>query len=365
MQELLEPGFIGRGTGVFAGVYGRARKAYGVLGSSDEKSGVLGLSAASNGVTGATQSENPNRAGVYGASVHAPGVYGNSKMGAGIRGNSVSGPAGLFNGEVHIVNGHRLARLKIDDMEDDPEAPCLVWSDDKYVRKRACWQEDEDGYLITERGIRVVGGENGAETVFEVKPDGTSIHKGLEFFAAGLAIPIGEMSLIRITPDEGLVIIKNNNLLFHADPEGNVQVRGTLSGHKITATDISAESISAAEKSFKIDHPLDPENKYLVHASIESDERLNIYSGNAITNDRGFATVSLPAWFETLNRDFRYQLTVMGQFAQAIIAEEIRDGQFVIRTDRPSIKVSWLVAGVRHDAWARANPMAIEIEKTP
>ena len=32
--------------------------------------------------------------------------------------------------------------------------------------------------------------------------------------------------------------------------------------------------------SYRVDHPLDPENKYLEHASVESAERLNLYSGN-------------------------------------------------------------------------------------
>ena len=76
-------------------------------------------------------------------------------------------------------------------------------------------------------------------------------------------------------------------------------------------------------KNFKIDHPLDPENKYLYHAAIESSEVLNLYSGNVTTNSNGDALVQLPDWFEALNKDFRYQLTVIGSFAQAIVADKI------------------------------------------
>src|SRR5581483_5167624 len=72
-------------------------------------------------------------------------------------------------------------------------------------------------------------------------------------------------------------------------------------------------------KNFKIDHPLDPENKYLLHAAIESSEVLNVYSGNVTTDEQGNAVVELPDWFEALNKDFRYQLTVINTFAQAII----------------------------------------------
>ena len=41
---------------------------------------------------------------------------------------------------------------------------------------------------------------------------------------------------------------------------------------------------------------------------------MNIYNGNVTTNARGLATVVLPDYFEGLNGEFRYQLTVIGQF---------------------------------------------------
>ena len=72
--------------------------------------------------------------------------------------------------------------------------------------------------------------------------------------------------------------------------------------------------------SFKIDHPLDPANKYLSHSFVESPDMMNIYNGNVTTDANGEATVALPAYFAALNRAFRYQLTVIGQFAQAIVA---------------------------------------------
>ena len=122
-------------------------------------------------------------------------------------------------------------------------------------------------------------------------------------------------------------------------------------------------AIMAGTKDFKIDHPLDPANKYLVHASVESSEMKNIYDGNVTTDSQGHATVQLPEWFEVLNTDFRYQLTVIGQFAQAIVAREIENNQFEIRTSVPNVKVSWQVTGVRQDAYAKANPLVVEQEK--
>ena len=116
-------------------------------------------------------------------------------------------------------------------------------------------------------------------------------------------------------------------------------------------------------KNFKIDHPLDPSGKYLVHASVESSELMNIYTGNVTTNAEGEARVRLPEWFEALNTDFRYQLTVIGQFAQAIVSSEIQNHEFAIRSSVPNVKVSWQITGVRQDAFAKANPLVVEEEK--
>ncbi len=90
---------------------------------------------------------------------------------------------------------------------------------------------------------------------------------------------------------------------------------------------------------------------------------LNVYNGNVTTDANGEASVTLPDYFAALNQDFRYQLTVIGQFAQAIVAQEIRNNQFTIKTDKPRVKVSWQVTGIRQDPWAVANRIAVEEEK--
>ncbi len=73
--------------------------------------------------------------------------------------------------------------------------------------------------------------------------------------------------------------------------------------------------------------------------------------------------VELPAYFEALNRDYRYQLTPIGVFAQAIVDEEIVENRFTIKTDKPYVKVSWQVTGIRQDRWANDNPLIPEMEK--
>ena len=122
-------------------------------------------------------------------------------------------------------------------------------------------------------------------------------------------------------------------------------------------------ALSKSSGSFKIDHPLDPANRYLYHSFVESPDMMNVYNGNVVTDADGYATVTLPEWFEALNRDFRYQLTVIGQFAQAIVDREVEDNSFVIRTNLSNVEVSWQVTGIRQDAWANAHRVPVEEDK--
>ncbi|HEY0701462.1 MAG TPA: hypothetical protein VGD60_01725 [Candidatus Acidoferrales bacterium] len=115
--------------------------------------------------------------------------------------------------------------------------------------------------------------------------------------------------------------------------------------------------------SFKIDDPIAPSEKYLSHSFVESPDMKNIYDGIVVTDAHGAATIQMPPWFDALNRDFRYQLTPVGRFAQAMVASEIKNGKFTIRTSKPHVKISWQVTGIRHDAWANAHRIPTEEEK--
>jgi hypothetical protein len=121
--------------------------------------------------------------------------------------------------------------------------------------------------------------------------------------------------------------------------------------------------LSKGGGSFKIDHPLDPENKYLYHSFVESPDMMNIYNGNTVTDASGKSSVKLPDYFEALNIEFRYQLTAIGTFSQAIISKEVSNNEFEISTNQPNVKVSWQVTGVRHDAFANENRIKVEVEK--
>lgn len=162
-------------------------------------------------------------------------------------------------------------------------------------------------------------------------------------------------------------IIYGNNNAITTTSSGSTYLKNTYSyGNFYTTGNATVEgSLNVmGTKNFRITHPNDT-NKYLVHAAIESNEVLNQYSGNVITDGQGYATVTLPDYFDQINKDFRYVLTVVGQtFAQAIVYQEIDyHNQFVIKTNEPNIKVSWQVIAKRNDAYMQSHPFQDVINK--
>ena len=196
-------------------------------------------------------------------------------------------------------------------------------------------------------GIHAVGGAGGSSFIGGVGVlvtggsgfsggDGLTAYGGSGTFAGtGIYAQVG--SGLSLTAFAGLF-------------DGDVDVEGTL---------------SKSGGSFKIDHPLDPANKYLYHSFVESPDMMNIYNGNVVTDGSGTAIVTMPSWFEALNTDFRYQLTAIGQPAQAWVAAEITNRSFIIKTSKPGVKVSWQVTGIRQDAWANAHRIQVEVDKAP
>jgi hypothetical protein len=129
---------------------------------------------------------------------------------------------------------------------------------------------------------------------------------------------------------------------------GNVNINGT---------------VHTSGAAVRLDNPLDPENKYIYHSSVESADMKNLYDGVVTLDARGDAVVQLPQWFEALNRDFRYQLTCIGGFSPVWIEREVAGGQFVIKGEKPGQRVSWQLTGIRHDSWADAHRIPVEVDK--
>jgi hypothetical protein len=176
--------------------------------------------------------------------------------------------------------------------------------------------------------------------------EGLSTSKTGVYGASTTAVGVGGVSSGTGPNGVGVVGVGQTGV----ESQGNLKVFGN-----ILATGI---------KAFRIDHPLDPANKYLTHAAVESSEVLNLYSGKVILDATGEALVQLPDWFEALNTDFRYQLTAMGQPGPDLyVAEEITDHRLRIAGGKPGMKVSWQVTAVRQDAWAKNHPLQVEEDK--
>ncbi len=304
------------------GVYGSTSNnlSAGVFGSSTSGTGVKGTSSASFGVYGSTSSENPSIAGVLGQSTgtggvgvkgtanfgSGTGVYGTSSTGTGVRGEATTSSGMGVWGSAPSSGGTG------------------VYGEGYY---------GIFGYSDYRTGNAIYGLSNGSSNSKAVVGDNWSGYGVYGTTYSGIGV-YGQ--------------VRTYGVGYAAYFQGNVHVNGTL---------------SKSAGSFKIDDPLDPENKYLSHSFVESPDMMNVYNGNVTTDGNGGAVVQLPDYFEALNRDFRYQLTVMGQFAQAIVSQKVKDNRFTILTDKPNVEVSWQVTGIRQDPYAVAHPIEVEVEK--
>lgn len=109
-------------------------------------------------------------------------------------------------------------------------------------------------------------------------------------------------------------------------------------------------------KQFMIDHPLQPDHKYLMHSCLEGPEIAVFYRGEAQL-EQGEATVILPDYFEALTR--KEKRTVMltpkleGETPVSMLAASVvKEGKFVVRRiddKNPSQKFYWEVKAVRAD----------------
>ncbi len=150
--------------------------------------------------------------------------------------------------------------------------------------------------------------------------------------------------------------------IFTGNDYGAIGV-APIAGRFVGDVDITG-TLTKGAGAFKIDHPLDPANKYLTHSFVESPDMMNIYNGTVLLDSNGEAWINLPDWFEALNRDFRYQLTAIGVPSPNLyVAEEVSGNHFKIAGGQPGGKVSWQVTGIRHDAYADAHRLAIEEDK--
>ena len=290
---------------------------HGIAGTSSRDDAVIGISDIFAGVYGQTKSY----AGVVGA------CYGNN-FGVGVSGFSGNW-AGVHGGTVGPPGSAGVIGANVSNNGCDG------------VQGRGFSGDGVAGESTNGQGV--TGHSNSGLGVFG-SSDCSDAVVGYKESANGIA---GSFSNITFAASRFIRVIYNQAAAFW----GNVEITGGLS---VTGT-----------KSFKIDHPLDPANKFLYHSAVESSEMKNVYDGVATLDANGRATVELPKWFQALNKAFRYQLTPIGKPAPGLhILEEISNNRFRIGGGIARMKVSWQVTGVRQDAWANAHPMPVEQRKS-
>ncbi|HMB94073.1 MAG TPA: hypothetical protein VKP65_24705, partial [Rhodothermales bacterium] len=214
---------------------------------------------------------------------------------------------------------------------------------------------DEDDFIVTDGGLVGVGTITPNARMQILAP--TGVHLNLQG-------PTPQFRFTQTSPGTQL-------FSFIIDGGGDFVIRDITAGNidRIEIEDGTGTvnipgTLSKGGGSFKIDHPIDPENKLLYHSFVESPDMMNVYNGNVTLNANGEALVELPEYFEALNREFRYQLTPIGAPGPGLyIAEEISGNQFRVAGGTPGAKVSWQVTGVRKDAWAEQNRIPVEVEK--
>ncbi len=349
-----------------------------------------------------------------GASETGRGVNGQSLDGIGVAGFSenVAVEAVSFVGTGLKAEGKPagdfIGQIKISDVPLDPENErVLVWGTDDIVKHKVL--SDTGGgaaFVGTLVNLPFVMTDVGGNEVFRVNTDGTSTHSGLETFAGGIVVQDasgtsvmtvgGADKSVEINPT-GTSTTKGAVASIGLGIQAALPISATCTGSGCTGAQfttgdgvgvlgVALESagragmfigdvnivgdldvsgvLSKGGGSFVIDHPLDPQNRYLYHSFVESPDMMNIYNGNVVLDEAGEAEVQLPNYFEALNIDFRYQLTAVGGPGPNLyVAQKISENRFRIAGGVPGLEVSWQVTGIRNDTWARENRIQVEVDK--
>ncbi len=304
------------------GLHGRARGS-GVAGTSTVSGNTGALGQPSNGVFGQAFTANGNgMRGVANSGAAAYGVWGSASSGVGVMGHGTVGVAGTsFSGNGTGLRG---------------------------VANSGATAAGVAGASISGYGVSGTG---------KVGVEGTTAD-GANFGRLG-QLNTGVQGVSTANNGTGIMgRADSGTLAFGVWGRSSTGWAGYFSGDvQVTGT------LGSSAAAFTVDHPQDPSGRLLSQAYVASDEMLSTYSGNVTTDAAGAAVVRLPGYVGALNGDFRYQLTVVGGFAQAIVAQKVRDGRFTIRTSEPGVEVSWQVSGVRRDAFARDHPFRAERAK--
>ncbi|MEX0920283.1 MAG: hypothetical protein WDZ69_01730 [Candidatus Pacearchaeota archaeon] len=194
---------------------------------------------------------------------------------------------------------------------------------------------------------------------------------------------LGEDNFITISsPGAYQEIYARNNLNIASGPSSSSGMQNAINFKIATSTRVKLEyskmypntigqfelgteerpwsNLWANTKNFVIDHPLDPENKNLVHSSLEGPE-IGVYYRGEEKLEKGLVIVRLPDYFEalTLEEGRTVHLTAKGDIPFALSSSEIKNGKFTVYGLKEKGEFYWEVKAVRSDK----DPLQVEREK--
>lgn len=292
---------------------GLSETSYGVWGDSDIGAGVIGTSSSSTGVLGQNDLSN------------GIGVTGEAKFGVGVFGSGATGVQGGSNDSDGVLGGSRTGT--------------------------GVHGQSGSGYGVYGESLFGTGIYGSFSSTSNSHIGTTGIGTGVYGFSSQQFGVVGEGTNAGIAA-------------FNPDNEHAAYLASDCCAAYFVGEVAVIGHLSKSSGGFLIDHPLDPANKHLSHSFVESPDMKNIYDGVVVLDANGEGIVELPAWFEHLNTDFRYQLTCIGGYAPVYIAQEVQGNRFKIAGGTPNIRVSWQVTGIRQDAWANAHRIQVEEEKS-
>ena len=383
------------------GVYGYTDTAsgYGVCGYNTSGTGIFGVStsATGNGVYGSNYGYSASSSGVYGSNSLGTGVYGKSTSGNGVRGQSTSGSG--VRGETNSDSNSGVCGY------NSASGPGVygyglgsgVRGEANSASYYGVYGSNPLGtgvYGKSTSGSGVRGESNSASSsgVYGNNPLGVGVYGvsnsnssyGVSGFNSGsgygvYGISTGNNGVFGCTDSliyggvcgcgKGIGVYgygPGNGVYGYSNSNGNGVYGDSVSGYAgyFNGNVFVKGTLTKSGGSFIIDHPLDPENKYLHHSFVESPDMKNITDGIATLDQEGMVQIELAEWFETLNKDFRYQLTAINAAMPNLhIATEIINNRFQIGGGLPGGKVAWQVTGIRQDPYAEAHPVVVETFK--
>ncbi len=259
------------------------------------------------------------------------------------------------------------------EMEDGPEILGKVFESKEYGKEygiycKSSWLEVEGrikalGLKIS--GNTVLGEQDKEDNIFVfgvIQPRRPSNKKLPANTLPGSKLQISgdiEFQQILTTPND--MIITSSGDISLISPKGvyvkKNRERSSMSGNLSVEGDITVSGkISAVSKQFVIQHPLDPENKLLVHSTLEGPELAVFYRGEAQLI-KGEATIELPSYFEALTQ--KKNRTVLltpihenNSSLSALSASHVTEGKFTVKMigdSNPSQKFYWEVKAIRSD----------------